>query len=1827
MPPGANLSVQVSWWDDTGLHMGMRRLTFNGEVVTSLFTHIGSGASSTSTGTLTRVTGTNTLVAYICDTSNNCTTQTQNWTYTSSTVVVTPVVPERVVAPNAGATQAFTVKNTGSASATYALTGSCSGSASGCVASPSTLTLAGGASSTVNVSFTAGAGGGSGLIQLQARQTTNGAMQDGGSAHFTIRPIAMDVCYQAHVGYIGWMNETCGGQVTGVPGEQKDVQAMTLRLVNGAGARICYQAHVAHVGWQAEVCDGAYAGTTGQSLDMQAIRIRLVSPAAGERVCYQAYVRGVGWQSEVCDNQQAGTTGQSLPIEGLKVRILPGLSSAQVAPVVDVASVNPGGTAARGLCLTVALPGAAAQCGDLVITHALPSTRTYNKERTPVLIYNSQTASPAPLVAANITLSSTVRPDQVEAILRVNGVERNRATWTGSGWSAGSTRRIVLGYDARNDATGIYPYTLEVTHWYGTTPRSTIVSGELVVVNRAGSPYGAGWWVGGLESLNPATKVWVGGDGSLRRYVATGVANRWVATPALDRPDTLKYDGTHYIRTLPGGVQVLFDAMGRHVETVNRLGHRTRFTYDASGALQMITLPVPNAAPARTYQFGYVSGRLGTVTAPALGDTARVVTVSNPSGRVAQIRDPDSTLVRFGYASAVAVNWITDRYDRRNTRAQYTYRSTGKLERGRQYLQKTPAEDIIQTLTTAEDRGVAPTSVDTALVFTSINGPRTDVVDVTQVWIDRYGAPRKIRDAVGNETTILRSAAFPALATRTQAPNGLVQEAFYNARGNVEVARTLDPLGDGRNAVTRYVYGDAAWPDFATQVTDPEGRVSRMTYVAPGLSGQGSLWQQEDGRGAESRVTFSYGNVHGLVSSTILPGGARDSLEYSSSQANLTRSRTPKGYWASYENDAVGRTWKVTSPISSGYNQVSETKFYRKSDRVERTTTTAAHQPGVDNTPQTLTTQHTYDEEGNVKSVARRSDPDPNGIGWITTRWDYDAAGRTVAEWAPDNQVDSTYYDPAGNVIKVRTRRHSRFADTTRMEYDALNRLTSRRTAAVSYASRTGGIASGNFAASSAENVPYPRYPNDGGTGYRIAADTARFTYDPGTGGLQQANNRDARITREYYPNGQLRSETQSLRNTEGNTFGGHVYVLEHRYDLSGRRTELKHPTQLAPSATQNTTRYRYHAGTGALEVVTDALGNTFRYAYRPDGAVEKVTLPSGVTESFAYDLDGNQTSHQVWNPVLNYFQRVTTFTHDMRGKILTSRSQHGAQDTLDAYYSGLGHLVAGGISSRTQEGDRGTCQSEYKRSKTGETFGYDALGNQHRTATADTVRYRCAYTQGFARDRRFAYQAGTGRLMQTTHSDQRDTTYYDASGNAEFVTQSWWRQLFAGAKLQDRAAYYGADGKLYAADTRSVPRPEVDNGRQFSAAFEEYRYDALGRRVWVRARRHCEDIGYASECMLDKVRRTVWDGEQELYEIQMPGQTGSTYLENDAGVVGPLPRDNSGGTGSIDPNPFFGRVAYTHGLGLDRPLSVIRMGYSDVIDDQGLPATARTVGAFAIVPLWNSRGQADLGVFADGQVRKCVTLEGKQRCVWDSWPGQWLAYDRPRLRRMWWYGSLLEDKEDASGQFYRRNRYYDATTGRFTQEDPIGLAGGLNLYGYANGDPVNFSDPFGLDCMDANGKRIPCSPLPMPLQLARLVNRTTLQVLQPESTRGSGFVMRTRSDGRPYQHQGLDLRAAPGIEVYALYDGIVTQAVAADDGNSAGLRVTIRSANAVGETTSYWHLSSVYVQQGDVVTGGQPIGTTGTSGNADPGNSGREAHLHLRKQVNGRDVDPGVHP
>ncbi|MCB1797124.1 MAG: RHS repeat-associated core domain-containing protein, partial [Candidatus Competibacteraceae bacterium] len=44
----------------------------------------------------------------------------------------------------------------------------------------------------------------------------------------------------------------------------------------------------------------------------------------------------------------------------------------------------------------------------------------------------------------------------------------------------------------------------------------------------------------------------------------------------------------------------------------------------------------------------------------------------------------------------------------------------------------------------------------------------------------------------------------------------------------------------------------------------------------------------------------------------------------------------------------------------------------------------------------------------------------------------------------------------------------------------------------------------------------------------------------------------------------------------------------------------------------------------------------------------------------------------------------------------------------------------------------------------------------------------------------------------------------------------------------------------------------------------------------------------------------------------------------------------------------------------------------------------------------------------------------------------------------------------------YNTFRDYDPTTGRYIESDPIGLDGGVNTYGYAWGNPLSYSDPFG---------------------------------------------------------------------------------------------------------------------------------------------------------------------
>jgi RHS repeat-associated protein len=1375
------------------------------------------------------------------------------------------------------------------------------------------------------------------------------------------------------------------------------------------------------------------------------------------------YSVGAGGQGRVT----VRAMGQTADETDTGYRIVP-VSGNQEAPVVSVLDLNSGATLTRDLCVAVSLgEGAAAECGDLRLVHLLPSTRTMGKARTPTLVYNSQHARPYPVVAANVTLPSSASvPDSVTATLMIGGVQKARRKWSGNQWTSGGIRRIAIGYNALSDPTNIYDWTLEVANWYGTTPMPAApASGQLAIVNRSNSPFGAGWWVAGVEYLNIANMLWVGGDGSTRVYQPAG-SNAWVA-PSVDWPDTLKYlpDSALYVRLLPHRVRVYFDQQGRHVATADRLGNRTAFGYDANGRLGSILIPPTNAQ--LYYIFTYMAGgSLLYVTAPPLGSTARVVWRQDLGGGWFYLRDPDGSQVFY---LPDGNGRVSSRTNRRGFATTFAYDAGYRVASATTDM-GAGQQAIVTGVRAAETVGMS-SAVDTALAYGVLDGPRTDVGDTTLFWVDRYGAPKSIRNEAGGMTRIARGdARWPGLPTRVQYHNGRVLGAAYDTRGNLlsstDSSAYRDVGGVGQYATTRYEWD--ATCDFATKIRQPEGDSTRIGYGA--LCNR--AWQ-EDGRGVASRVSFSYGNAFSLLSRIQTPlATARDSFAYDA-RGNLSATRTQMGFVTTHYRDAVGRDTLTVSPIDSA--QTLWVTAFTRYDLADRDTSTSRVGPAVGSIPtQTERVSKYYDAEGNLDSLRRWSVPDSASIGTITTRWRYDRANRATVEIAPDGKADSTFYDPAGNVVRSSTRRRQ----SIMMAYDAADRLVQRISPAVTYADTL------------TADWRMPIYPNCNTTQFCIPGDTATFTYDE-LGNMLTANNGDARVRRTYLPNGLIESDSLWTRTwaalSQGGNFTNHVYGLKMGYDLNGRRIYLRHPLALAarfsgsPTVAYDSTAFGYDPYTGQLARVRDVLGDEFRYVFDLEGRTDTLFYPSGGHfKHYTYDPDGRAIGIRQDRSSSGYSNDAYLW-YDARDKATTVRPRgYGTcAPVMPSTYSGLGALRAS---------SRGTTQCNNRHDDEG--WVVDALGNNRSYSDhfASVTSSDPADSTDGHQGRTETYQAGTGRLVSISRSGSwtnplggpggpgtadrfeqygTESRLYDAAGNQYYsgselyVYRRQWNpypppDYFTSTTLNSEYTrqYYAADQRLRLAERKC----KENYGQPVTSLSEEYRYDALGRRVLRRSRGDCSvsDVVVSPQ----SIQRFVWDGNAILDEVQYPGGNGESAAN--------LERDTT--TIQAD-SRHYGRILYTHGLELDKPLAVTRVGYGSM--HSGGPACGGTQYAawdpLVMAPDWDWHGDVY------GEAYYGPTPPTKPNGV-TVCPNRWPAPDHygslnggvllgqlPTIYQNW-FGSLVTDQREASGLQYRRNRYYDSGTGRFTQEDPIGLAGGLNLYGFATGDPVNFSDPFGLN-------------------------------------------------------------------------------------------------------------------------------------------------------------------
>jgi RHS repeat-associated protein len=333
------------------------------------------------------------------------------------------------------------------------------------------------------------------------------------------------------------------------------------------------------------------------------------------------------------------------------------------------------------------------------------------------------------------------------------------------------------------------------------------------------------------------------------------------------------------------------------------------------------------------------------------------------------------------------------------------------------------------------------------------------------------------------------------------------------------------------------------------------------------------------------------------------------------------------------------------------------------------------------------------------------------------------------------------------------------------------------------------------------------------------------------------------------------------------------------------------------------------------------------------------------------------------------------------------------------------------------------TSATSYLASARTEEYRRDGLGNSLWEGTTGEAGFPVPYTPTYMVNGRLRRRDGVLPPLpancQTAYPDSLVQTY-DAFGNISMR----FRAIYSGGFPGCTQSYNEMDAEFYWFDSDNqimvvqrdagTPDRTTRNG-----TWEEYHYDPFGRRIHVRERRDSLAAGTNLESAINTV---VWDGSQILYEIRDP--------------------DGNGG-----PPRRYGTLGYIHGRELDAPLAYT---------DGTMP-----------VPDW--RGLYQGSVLTSGPGADCATGGGGNPCVSINWPAANVAMNF----RGWangqgptqdtWKGSLTTSMRDGTGLLYRRNRYYDPLTGRFTQLDPIGVAGGSNGYGFVGGDPVNSSDPFGL--------------------------------------------------------------------------------------------------------------------------------------------------------------------
>ena len=727
-------------------------------------------------------------------------------------------------------------------------------------------------------------------------------------------------------------------------------------------------------------------------------------------------------------------------------------------------------------------------------------------------------------------------------------------------------------------------------------------------------------------------------------------------------------------------------------------------------------------------------------------------------------------------------------------------------------------------------------------------------------------------------------------------------------------------------------------------------------------------------------------------------------------------------------------------------------------------------------------TTYSYDAQGNLTQVQ-------NALGHTSNITSYDSTGRPLSLVDANGLITTLIYDGRG-----RLKSRNRGGEPTTFDYDSVGNLQVITTA--DGRTLTYGYDAVQRLTSIQDQLGNTITYTLDAAGNRTKEDTTDTT-NVLTQTRQQLYNDLNQLTEIIGLNNHTTTFAYDGNGNRTTTTDAATQTTTSAFDALNRLISV-----LDPDPSSGAVKYGYDPQDNLVSV-EDVNGNVTTYGYDGFGNRTSQTSPDTGTTTFSFDETGNVLSKT------DAKGQITSYEYDALNRLTFTTYSDGSEDNYfyDEYAGQIGRLnylesysdtngwsgimyeydIHGRLEYKEQMADnfllstyniydtKGRLSSVwYSPSGTVIEYIYSNGQLSGMMVNNELILSNISY-QPFGPVKGWIWGNGSihsqgydldGRLISQTIGNETRTLGYDSRGNIETISSNSINQLFGYDFLNrletandasfNQTFDYDANGNRtsiadsIAATTDSYGYDASNTNRLVSIAgstSKTYQYDLNGNIT----NDGIHSYGYDVRNRLINVDTTNAKYQHNTLGSRIvketPDKTTSYYYNEQGQLIA-----EGDQYGEIEKEIFY--------LG-SQPVAVRTVKYD--------PATAQNVGTLSYI---HTDHLGTPRVITDPTNNTPVW-------TWHSDPfGQTAANDDPdgdgntftfNLR----FPGQYYDVE--TGSHYNYFRDYDPSTGRYVQSDPIDLAGGLNTYGYVGGNPLRYSDKFGLHYYpDVNGSITP---------------------------------------------------------------------------------------------------------------------------------------------------------